>query len=168
MVSSLVIVGLLFAANIVSDREHLENLEFETGDRITISVGIGRALAMGPTMAAAFAGPKNFGSFIKIISTIVLSGPRLFTVAWRFVLKARRLKETKTGSCAKIISSLIKQQSRISFVALSEQHPTIDFQAIIPQLEDIDGVVFLMEEPPGLTVASRLLEDFQEWKTENP
>ena len=157
---------LLFIANLFSDREHLENLDFETGGSARVTIAVGRKLGLG-SMAAIFAGPKNVQSVIKIVSTIILSGPRLITLAWRFLLKAKRLKTMKTGSCAKIISLLIKQQTRISLSELYDQNSEIDLQTVIPQLQDIDGVVFLLEEPPGLSVAPRLLQDFQEWKTEN-
>ena len=64
---------------------------------------------------------------------------------------------------APVLAKLIRSQSRQSIEQLFRDLPEVDLETVIPQLRDIDGVVFLSSEPVGLTTAPRLNEDFQQW-----
>ncbi len=164
LVFSGIIVAVLFIANAISDREHLERLEFEKGPGVTATIWIGRLTGHG--MTAAFVGPKNFSSFVKILSTIILSGPRLFALAWRLAYKAARLRRMDIATCARIISMLTKKESKIPITKIVAKFSNIDPQIVFPQLRDINGIVFLLKEPIGLTITPGLVDEIREWKAQ--
>ena len=163
LLASGLVVVLLFVGNASTDREYLEELEFETGDHVAVTVAVARFTGSG--WALALTGPQMAHSFVKILVTILYTGPRMLTVAWRLWKRAGRLKRIDVEGCARVLRMLLLAEGRVPFRTMFENDATLDPHELLPQLREIDGVVFLPSEPPGLTLAPFLVEEIRQWKS---
>lgn len=105
-------------------------------------------------------GPNTLRSGIKLVSAIVLICPQLFSSALAAFKRAARLKETDIAGCATIIAMLLGKAKKVTFMEILAAAPQLDLCGIVPQLGNLDGVVFLQEEPKGITLTADLRHDF--------
>ena len=155
-VIGLVVLALLFAAGVLSDRRELETLSFSTGTfekrPVTIYVpGVGFSSTINP-----FA-PDSARSFIKILAMIVCFGPRLAVESVRLLGKALRLRGVDVEGCAPVLAVLAKADGRVPFPDLAAAVPAgHDVGRVLSQVQELDGVLLLRAEPPGLSLMSEV------------
>jgi hypothetical protein len=56
--------------------------------------------------------------------------------------------------------------NRVAIGDLIQEFPDRDPQRLIAELTSLDGVILLSSEPPGLTLAPSIAEDYEAWKKE--
>ena len=135
--------------------------ESETG---TISLNLARANGNGWVLLFD---PGIAHAFVRVIALLYLTAPRMLGLALMLHHKAERLKRMDVPLCTRIIGRLVRAQGRVSFEDLARDFPEADLAQMIQPLTDVDGVVFLDKKGPGMTLAPRFLEDFNEWTTRN-
>jgi hypothetical protein len=150
------IINILFACLLVAgefwicarnDRDLLSELpEFEYVDgKVTIFPMVG---GMSAPAAGEF--------FISWLSDCLLLGPRLLVEAWSMFRKSIRLWHLDYPRCATILEAVGRRGKRVSFVELEQLVPDANRFHIFEQLRDIDGVVFLIREPAGVSLVEEL------------
>ncbi len=155
------LLGVLFVWQFTIGRTHREEWHFSGKPLGAADVAI--RVVTGSPFAAFALDPAAGLMFVRLLATGLLCGPRFCVLAWDLVQRGRRLKRMNIPHCAAVLTLLIKRQSRVSVEELLKDLPQADLENTLPQLADIDGVVFLSTEPIGLTVAPRLQENFEKW-----
>lgn len=148
------IVVLLFVAHYTADREELEHLEFETGPGVTVAVNVLRAVGYGHLSVAL--GPKYARSYVKVLSVICLIAPQSLDASWQLAQRARRTRRIDVDGCARVLAMLHEAGGKVTLGQLGRGLPGIDWETMLPLLRDMNGVVFLFQEHPGLTMAEHL------------
>src|SRR5205823_1058375 len=92
----------------------------------------------------------------RMTTELLYSGPRLVNAAGGFFLKALRLSQLEVETCARILTILLSRPGRVSFLEMARLIPDCNPLVVIPQLRDLEGVVFLVKEPVGLSLTSDL------------
>jgi len=155
---SLVVVGLLFVGNATTDREYLESYSFTTGTHnpkpVSITIpGIGVGSTVNPLA------PDSAHSYVKMITSVLYTGPRLVTASFRFLARAFRLRGMDREGCAAALAFLAAQDGRVPFQEVAEAIPRgHDVCAVLEQLHEVEGVRFLKSDPAGLS----LMSDFRQ------
>lgn len=156
------IIVALFVGNAVTDRRTLDHIEIDISPQHTLHVGVARAAGYG--WALAFAGPKTFVSTMKMMLTLLYSGPRCFTEAWHLYRRTMALKTMDTAACGQVLSLLLKEGRRVPFTVIARKFTAVDLERVLLQLQLIDGVVVLQSAPAGLAVAPKLVEEIVDWR----
>jgi hypothetical protein len=157
-----ILLALLFVANWLADREHLENLQFESRGRLlTARVA---AFGFGSPFLALAAGPKTAHSFVKVISTITLAGPGLIGTSWQLVRRAVRLQRLDREAIAAVIATSLKSGAKVLLGEVADRHPEVDWERTVPELSMIDGVVLLHGPPAAVTLTDGFRERMTEWR----
>ncbi len=94
--------------------------------------------------------------FGKIAVDVVLIGPRLSFFTYSMFRRATRLCTLDYWRCAQILEALLRRGKRMSFAELEEIVPDADRFHVFDQLRDIEGVVFLLGEPAGISLVQDL------------
>ena len=156
-VATWVVVVLLFVGNARTEREYLEDLKFETGDRVMVTVAVARFT--GSPWAMALLGPQTARSFVKVLVTLLYIAPRLLSLAFRMGRRAARLRQLDVDGCSRVLAMLLRRDGRVPFRTIFAKHPDLEPRRIIPQLREIAGIVFLPSDPAGLTVTPSLTDE---------
>lgn len=163
--------ALLFVGNARTDREYLEEYSFTTSasDKRIVTLyipGVGMGSNINPLT------PDSLHALVKWTTTIFYSGPRLCNAALRLFRKTQRLAILDTGITAWLLAALLNRNGRVPFAEIVPQMPEHDPADVFPPLRDLEGVVFLNEEPPGLSLTAdfrgEMLEDLRPTVQEPP
>jgi hypothetical protein len=95
----------------------------------------------------------------RLIADALLTGPRLVSGAWSCFRKAGRLSRLDAEAGSRVLAVLFSRVSRCSFGDLVQLSGDPDPGKAARQLRDIDGVVLILRDPPGLTLTSELRQD---------
>ena len=163
--------ALLFVGNARTDREYLEEYSFTTSASdnrvVTLYIpGVGLASNINPLA------PDSLHSLIKVITSFLYTGPRLFNAGFRQYRRTQRLAKLDTSITAWMLAALLNRSGRVPFAELVPQMPEHDPADVFPPLRDLAGVVFLNEEPPGLSLTAEfrgeMIEDLRASSQESP
>jgi hypothetical protein len=94
----------------------------------------------------------------RLIADALLIGPRLVAGAWTCLKKAGRLSRLDAEAGSRVLAVLFSRASRCSPGDLV-QSGVPDPTKAANQLRDIDGVVLIRLDPPGLTLTSELRQE---------
>ena len=152
----LMLIPLLFWGNARTSREYLANYEVAPSPRsdkvVILQVGMHHLSNVDPFAR------KTVGAVTKMITDCLYCGPRTVTSAIRTLRKAIRIHRLDTASCGIIITMLLNAPGKVTLQQLMEQTEGINPGIVFAQLRDIDGIIFLQTEPPGLTLSSQRRE----------
>lgn len=94
--------------------------------------------------------------FTHVLSDIMLIGPRLVYFTISLCGRAVRLCRLDYTRCAQILEALVRKGRRLSFAELEQIVPDANRFHVFEQLRDIEGVVFLLSEPAGISLVQDL------------
>jgi hypothetical protein len=101
------------------------------------------------------------------IADLLYIGPRMLIASVGLLKQAFRQDQLEVDACAEILAVLLSRNSRFSFTELTGQTNLANSLRIYPQLREIEGVVFLKSDPPGLSLTAELREElFNIWRDE--
>jgi hypothetical protein len=153
-ISGLVLV-LLFVGNATTDRQYLETYSFTTGTHSDTPVSInipfvGEGSTINPLA------PDSAHSYVKMITSALYCGPRQVTTGLRLLGRARRLSRIDVPGSAAVLAFLATKDARVPFEEIVPVIPAgHNVAAVLEQLHEIDGVLFLLKsEPAGLSLVS--------------
>ena len=130
----------------------------------TVSLNLARASGNGLVMLLD---PGVAHGFVKVIALLYLTSPRMLGLALMLHRKANRLMQMDVPICAQIVALLIRAQGRVPIEKIASEFPDADISKLVQPLADVDGVVFLEKDGPGITLAPRVVEDFAEWSSQS-
>lgn len=157
LLSLAVVVGL-YVLHARTNVEVLMELEVATRDgRPPFSI---RWPAVGLLTNVQVFAPETRRSIIRLVAAIWLISPQLMWAGWQDLRRARRLRQLDITACATIISMMLGKTKKVSFEEILAAYPHLDVSGLAAQLLELDGVVLLREEPPGLTLTADLRHDF--------
>jgi hypothetical protein len=95
----------------------------------------------------------------RLVADALLTGPRMVSGAWSCFRKAGRLSRLNAEAGSRVLAVLFSRASRCSLSDLSQLSGVPDPGKTASQLRDIDGVLFIHLDPPGLTLTSELRQE---------
>lgn len=107
--------------------------------------------------------PEIAAMLIRALTLTFLMGPRMLGASVQLWYRARRLKQMNIRVCGQIVAFLMKAQGRVEIDDIAQRFPDNDVVRLLQPLADFDGIVFLQKDSLALTLAPRLVEDFEEW-----
>lgn len=90
------------------------------------------------------------------LSDVLFTGPRLVGIGGDHLRKAWRLWRLDVESCSRLLGVLASYPKKVPLTELAGFSGARDADRILPQLADIEGVVALHNDPPGLSLTSDL------------
>jgi hypothetical protein len=168
LIASLIVLGLLFVGNATTDRAYLESLSFSTGTSEEKPVSIyvptvGMASTINPLA------PDSAHSIVKVITTLLYTGPRLVTGALRMYGRARRFGRMDLAGEAAVLELLYRKDKRAPFEEIAAAAPPGHYVgAIVQQLRELDAVLFLKSPPPGLALTSDFRQEMSGLEPDSP
>ncbi|HEY5910223.1 MAG TPA: hypothetical protein VJA21_06420 [Verrucomicrobiae bacterium] len=158
-VAGLVVIPLLFWGNARTSREYLSEYEVTTGTASGTVVnfylpGVGMGSTVNPLA------PKTIQTGAKMITDCLYFGPRVVVYALNLWRKSVRLRRLDVPWCGAVLTVLFVARRKLSFQEIVDAVDGLDPTRIFPQLQDIDGVLFLKSDPPGLILGPELKETF--------
>lgn len=156
--SAATFIVLLFIGNATTDREYLNQLEVSLDPTRGLKVFVARMT--GNHFMLGFLDPETARSFIKVLTTLLYTGPRAIGQSWRLVDRARQLAGIPRETAAGVMALLLKKEARVPFADLLQTFDERDLLQLLPRMTLIDGVIVLTTPPPGLTLAPSLADEF--------
>ncbi len=141
----------LFVSHFRRNADFFHQSRFRTSKVHVSNAGLSRALNV------LLAGPRSEdGLFVRMLYT----GPQWFASAISMFYKSVTLLGMDISSCAKILAIVMQKGARVSFAELAQLAPECNGVKVFPQLRDIAGVIFLQNEPCGISLTSELRAEF--------
>lgn len=98
----------------------------------------------------------NADASAKIISDILLTGPRLLMAGVLSFAQAIKFTSFNRAECALALVCLLKAPHRVSLTELLRNVPTLTPVSLLFQLQGIEGVLLLGKAPAGFTLTPEL------------
>jgi hypothetical protein len=101
-------------------------------------------------------------------SDFLFTGPRLLGIGFDHIRKAERLWRLDVERCSLLLCLLASRPARVSLLELTSAGGVPDLGIVLPQMADINGVLILQSEPPGLGLTSELRRELKDlaWTSE--
>lgn len=153
----------LFVWQFTAGRSYRESYQFS--GRKTSELEISLMQASGYGWAYIFE-PGVANAFVRVLSLLYLTAPRMVALAFMLHQRAGRLQKMDVNQCGRLMSMLLKAEGRVSFEEIERAFPESDLRDLVVPLSDIDGVVFLNKNGPALTLAPRVAEEYAKWRSQ--
>jgi hypothetical protein len=163
---ALAIVAGVFVLERKYDGDHTEPVTVDAGPRGTITLRLSRLTGNSWLMFFDRPGGGDLNPGIRFITGLLLLAPRLFAVGRRMWERSRQMKRLDVHAAAAGLDALMQAGKRVDIGELLQEFPNNDPQRFVSDLTAVDGVVLLASEPPGLTLAPSVAEDYETWKKE--
>lgn len=137
----------LFVSHYRRNAEHLRFAKYRTAKVHVSDAGFARALNV------LLSDPRHDDDFFQ---RLLYTGPRWFVAGLSMFYKSLTLLQMDIACCAEILLVLFQKGARVSLTELARLVPNCNSVKIFPQLRDIAGVIFLQNEPTGISLTSDL------------
>lgn len=119
----------------------------------------------GSSFAVFLFDPAAAGAFVTVLTALFLSAPRMLQLAVGLVQRAQVLQRLDRSTTLRILSTMMKGESRLSLDEIRERFSPPSMTELIGGLTALDGFVLIGTDTdsPSLTVAPRLTEDYKDW-----
>lgn len=159
------VIAGLFLAERKLDGEETEPIEVDAGTRGRIRLRLSRLTGNSWLMYLDRMG-GDMNAVARVVTNITLLGPRLITLGRLLWRRSKRLKAFDVRTTAAGLDSLMQSGGRVPIGDLLQEFPQVDPQRFVSELTTLDGVILLSSEPPALTLAPSLTEEYEAWKRE--
>lgn len=152
---SIGLMVVLFFGELTTSREYLESYSFSSGTASDQIVSfhvpqVGMVSNINPLA------PDSAHTFVKMITSLLFTAPRLVMAGVRRIRRANRLKGLEIDGCAAVLSLLLERGQRVSLTDIAAALPELPMETVFPQLGLVEGVLFLKAGQPGLSLSSDL------------
>lgn len=152
------VVLLLFWGNLTTSRSYLESLSFSTGtasdEPVTLYIpGVGMGSTINPLA------PDSMGSFVKMITSVLYTGPRIVMASIRSFRHAAKLSRLDRKTTREVLDLLWERNERVSFQEICGAFPSLSPERFFGNLAVIDGILFLSSDPPGISLSTELRKE---------
>jgi hypothetical protein len=140
------------------NREQLDPLErqVQMAREMGITLTPWTRYGMSYSTNAVSAGVFEVRSLAATINYILCGGVLLLFGSVRSIRRFRRLKAVEMDGCARVINLLLVAGQRQSFAEIVAQLSGLNPVQVFDDLRWIEGVLFLSNDPPGLTLLPEL------------
>ncbi len=107
----------------------------------------------------AFRNRNYVGCLVGFLRAVVFAGARLLRAAVRFQGKAWRLRRLELATSAALLAFLHAHEHRCPLSRIPDELRLGDPRRSLSALQDIEGVLFLEKDPPGLALSGELREE---------
>lgn len=114
------------------------------------------------SLFAAIDGRVGKQNLAQLVGAWLYGGPHLISKGRRRIEKSRRLLTADIDGCSAVLHLLYSAGHRISYSDLTKQITGLDHVNVFNQLRDIDGILFLESNPPGMSLGTPLRKDLHE------
>jgi len=154
-VLGLIVIPILFIGNAKTSREYMSEYSVTTGTASGEVVnfhlpGVGLVSNINPLA------PETMHAGVKMLTDCLFVGPRVVTAAVRLFRKGLRLRSIDVEGCSAVITVLQAVGRKMAFQEIVNTVEGLNPVVVFPQLQEIDGVLFLKAEPAGLSLSSEL------------
>lgn len=115
----------------------------------------GISLRTDATRAVAF----EIRSIATVVNYILCGGVLLIRAALGKSRELRRMREIDAAECARVIALLQARPGRQAFAEIVERLPGLNPVKVFDDLRWVEGVLFLVNEPPGLVLHPDLRQE---------
>ncbi|MEM1062229.1 MAG: hypothetical protein AAGJ97_07870, partial [Planctomycetota bacterium] len=102
---------------------------------------------------------------IRIAADVTTFAPRLVQLAYAIGRRSFDIDRIDTVRLGKLVMLLLKARGRVALFELVERFPEDDPQELVDDLAAVEGVVFLTNDPPGVTLTPMVADEYIEWRT---
>jgi hypothetical protein len=92
----------------------------------------------------------------KFFLWIILTGSRLLSWSIFSLKEISRLKRQDIHSCAALLWLLMAKRGKVSYDDIPRELDWLDAETTLAQIQDLPGVVFLKNPPPGVSLTDDL------------
>jgi hypothetical protein len=162
---ALVAVTGLFLLQRRYDGDHTEPVKVDAGTRGRITLRLSRLT--GNSWLMFLDRPSgDLHPAVRFVLNLFLLAPRLFALGRQMWRRSQRVKTLDLEGVAAALDALMQAGNRVAIGDLIQEFPDRDPQRLLGDLTSLDGVILLSSEPPGLTLAPSVAEDYEAWKKE--
>ena len=159
-VAGCLLVPLLFWGNARTSREYLSDYSVTVGtvcDKVQTFFlpGVGMASNVNPLA------PDTMHTGVKMVTDCLYAGPRMVGSGLRLLRKTSRLWGLDLAGCGAAIAVLVAAPGKVPFQEIVNHVPSLNPVRVFPQLQEIEGVLFLQAEPAGLALSEELREEIR-------
>jgi len=140
------------------DRRHKAKCNDE---KITLNIVPGNA----QVWSWAFGSMDSDQSILEKIVGLTMLVPRLFCASWHTWQHMEDLKNIDADTTLKVLKILFRNDLSVRAQAISDGLSDADLNKAIRDVSLLDGVVFLTKDEISLSVAPRLHDDFEAWRS---
>lgn len=138
------------------DRDYECELESEN---LTVRV----APSMSIVWTYSFGSLESDQSWVERLLGMLTLPQRMCMAAWYSWRRRDELKKIDTDPCAGVLRLLHKEGARVEMAELIEKAKLSDPATTFRHVSLIDGVIFLTRKSCGLSLASRVIDDINQW-----
>lgn len=110
--------------------------------------------------------PDSMASCMRLLVGIMFIGPAMLTASVRGMARALRLRRFDLDGSAKLLAKLASSPKKLSLAELARTAGDIDVPRALAGLRELQGVVFLSSEPPGLALTDDLRSKLYEFEAQ--
>lgn len=154
-------VLILFHGHLTTKRSYLTEYSFITGtahdEPVTVMAG-GSALSTINPLA-----PDSAHSYVKMIVSVLYTGPNMCMALRNRLARIYHWFTLDREGTARVLAFLLDQEEKIPMSELIENVPQgQNPEKILQQLLEMDGVLFLKNEGPAISLTSELRSELEE------
>ena len=131
------------------------------GEEIAIRV----APAMGTVWTFALGSIDSDRTWVERLLGLLAMPQRLLCAAWYAMERVKQLQELDISECATVFRVLFRKAERVEVSEIAEKRTFADLPRTLRDVSLIDGVVFLTRRTVGISLASRLVDQLNAWKS---
>lgn len=154
VIGSIGVLALLFVGNTLASQEDVAEY------KVTTAPGDEGYLIQVPRSGLLSDVAETPYGALKAITDFLCIGPRTVAASFRRFKKAERLKKLDLDGCAAVLTVLLMHESKVPFPKIIHSIEGLDAPRVLPQLGDIDGVMFLKKDPQGMSLTSDFRQAF--------
>ncbi|QDT65905.1 hypothetical protein [Calycomorphotria hydatis] len=136
----------------------IRNEEVNTVVRVSQMTGAGWLLLLQS--------PRDMNPALRFVTNLLLFAPRLFDLFMAVCKRVISMRTIDLSVCSKAVTLLMNARGRVNLAELVREFPTVNPQDLVDDLSAVDGVVFLTNDPPGVTLSPMVVEEYMQWRDE--
>lgn len=161
---TLAILGTVFIATWLRMPKHLADASYPAeinGQEVPIAV----APSMGVVWTFALGSIDSDRTWIERLLGLLAMPQRLLCAAWYVYHRVQQLRALNIPGCAAVLRVLFRKAERVEVSDIAEKLTHTDLPPTLRDVSLIDGVVFLTRRTVGISLAPRLVDDLNAWKS---
>lgn len=104
-------------------------------------------------------------SWLERIPGLAAMPQRLICAAWYVWQRLTQLRQLDIAGAAHVIRLVYRKAERMEFSEIAEKRPETDLVRTLREVSLIDGVMFLTRKPAAISLAQRLTDELNSWKS---
>ncbi|QDT38762.1 hypothetical protein [Stratiformator vulcanicus] len=108
--------------------------------------------------------PRDMNPVLRGASNLFLFAPRLFDLFGAIIGRVWNMRTIDVASCGRAVTLLLNARGKVNLAELVNEFQQHDPQKLVDDLAAVDGVVFLVTDPPGVTLSPLVADEYKAWR----